>query len=115
MSTKKSKIDTAKLAALSKEEKLKLWDLIQKKKELQKERREAFKPNSAQLPVVMDDHKIRFFAGGNGCWAPGTKIRMYDGTTKQVEHIIVGDILMGQIRSLEKYLNCMRALRKCSK
>ena len=66
MSKTKSRIDTAKLSAMSKDDKLKLWDLIQKKKELQKEKREAFKPNSAQLPVVMDEHKIRFFAGGNG-------------------------------------------------
>lgn len=66
MSKTKSKIDPAKLAAMSKEDKLKLYDLIQKKKELAKEKREGFKPNSAQLPVVMDEHRIRFFAGGNG-------------------------------------------------
>lgn len=61
-----SKIDVKKLTELSKEEKIKLYDLIQKKKAIQKTKREAFKPNSAQLPVLLSDKPIRFFAGANG-------------------------------------------------
>jgi hypothetical protein len=64
--SKSSKISTEKLAAMSKEDKLKLYDLIQKKKEFQKNKRESFRPNTAQLPVVKSSKKIRFFAGGNG-------------------------------------------------
>lgn len=89
------KIDINKLKSLTKEEKLALYDKIQKKKEYKRNNRAAFKPNDAQLPVTLDDHKIRFFAGGNGCWAPGTLIRMYDGSTKKVEEIELGDLLMG--------------------
>lgn len=90
-----AKIDINKLKSLTKEEKLALYDKIQKKKEYKRNNRAAFKPNDAQLPVTLDDHKIRFFAGGNGCWAPGTLIRMYDGSTKKVEEIELGDLLIG--------------------
>lgn len=41
---------------------------------------------------------IVLFIGGAGsgkCWRKGTKVLMYDGTTKNVEDIIVGDLLMG--------------------
>lgn len=32
---------------------------------------------------------------GGGCLLPGTQIRMFDGTTKNIEYVIVGDILYG--------------------
>lgn len=41
---------------------------------------------------------IVLFIGGAGsgkCWRKGTKVLMYDGTTKNVEDIVVGDLLMG--------------------
>lgn len=36
-----------------------------------------------------------FLYGSQGCHAPGTKIIMYNGSTKLVEDIVVGDLLMG--------------------
>lgn len=33
--------------------------------------------------------------GKPGCFAPGTKVLMYDGTTKKVENVNVGDVVMG--------------------
>ncbi len=32
---------------------------------------------------------------GQGCFAPGTMVRMFDGSTKEVENVVVGDVLMG--------------------
>lgn len=61
-----SKVDIKKLSAMTKEQKLALYDTIQKKKESQKNKRDLFIPNEAQLPVSQSEAKIRFFAGGNG-------------------------------------------------
>ena len=33
--------------------------------------------------------------GSGKCWAPGTKLLMFDGTTKKVEEMKEGDLLMG--------------------
>lgn len=61
-----AKINSKKLESLSKEEKLKLYDLIQAKKKIELKNRDRFIPNSAQLPVLLSKKYIRLFAGGNG-------------------------------------------------
>lgn len=61
-----SKIDPKKLASLSKEEKLKLYDTIQKKKQLAKASRGKFAPNAGQLPVLHSQKYIRLVTAGNG-------------------------------------------------
>lgn len=33
--------------------------------------------------------------GSGKCWSPGTQLLMYDGTTKAVEDVVIGDRLMG--------------------
>lgn len=60
------KLDPNKLASLSKEEKIKLYDRIQLKKRLALKKRDKFIPNTAQLPVLKSKAYIRLFAGGNG-------------------------------------------------
>lgn len=40
-------------------------------------------------------HKYVLAVSPTGCHAPGTPILMFDGTTKKVENVSVGDILMG--------------------
>jgi len=44
---------------------------------------------SGQLSVVRAYHK------GGKCWGLGTKIRMADSTVKEVQDIVVGDLVMG--------------------
>ncbi|HLD89561.1 MAG TPA: Hint domain-containing homing endonuclease [Patescibacteria group bacterium] len=39
--------------------------------------------------------KIIAISGTHGCFGKGTLVRMYDGTIKPVELIVVGDVLMG--------------------
>lgn len=89
------KIDAAKVASLSKEEKLKLYDLIQTKKKAALNSRDQFVPHAGQLPVLLSDKYIRLVTAGNGCWAPGTLVRMYDGSLKKVEEVKIGDELLG--------------------
>ena len=36
-----------------------------------------------------------YVMSGNGCFAPGTEVRMFDGSVKTVENVVVGDRLMG--------------------
>jgi Rad3-related DNA helicase len=50
------------------------------------------------IPKIIDAlKKKKFFIleAPTGCHLKGTKILMYDGTTKNVEDVIVGDLLMG--------------------
>ena len=63
---KKNNIDINKVKAMSREDKLKLYDLIQKKKEIQKEKRDAFTPHPGQKAVAVSDAVIRFVSAGNG-------------------------------------------------
>lgn len=51
----------------------------------------------ARLKKYVDDDEVphMIFAGPPGCHEPGTEIRMFNGTTKLVEDIEVGDQLMG--------------------
>lgn len=42
------------------------------------------------------------------CWAPGTKIRLFDGNVKKVEDIEVGDVLMGYDNTPRKVLSTTR-------
>lgn len=48
-----------------------------------------------EKPELVDDFGIGVIVGSSGCLGIGTKVLMYDGTYKQVEDIIVGDVLMG--------------------
>lgn len=61
-----AKVSIDKVKSMSKEEKLKLYDLIQKKKELAKRNRDKFKPHEGQLEVLMCDAKIRVVTAANG-------------------------------------------------
>lgn len=54
------------LSSLSREEKLRLYDLIQEKKRRILEKKPVYKPNSGQLPVHLDEKPIRMVAAGNG-------------------------------------------------
>lgn len=54
------------LAALSKEEKLRLYDAIQEKRRRILEKRPVYKPNAGQLPVHEDLRDIRIVQSGNG-------------------------------------------------
>lgn len=54
-----------------------------------------YKPNAGQIQIHKSQALLRFVASGNGCWAPGTKVRMFDGSVKAVESVLVGDQLMG--------------------
>lgn len=47
-------------------------------------------------PNTLEDHGIKIVVIGKpGCFAPGTKVLMFDGTVKNVEDVVIGDILMG--------------------
>jgi hypothetical protein len=54
------------LASLSKEEKLRLLDLMAEKKRRAKEQRTAYSPNSGQRPVHVSPAKLRAVFSGNG-------------------------------------------------
>ena len=60
------KVDKEKLKAMSREDKLRLYDLIQKKKEIQKEQRDIFTPHPGQMEVAKSKATIRFVSAGNG-------------------------------------------------
>jgi len=60
------RVDPHKLSQLSKEEKLKLYDTLQKKKQLAKASRDTFKPHPGQLPVLKSEKYIRLVTAGNG-------------------------------------------------
>lgn len=66
MSATKTKISIEKLSALSREEKLALYDTIQKKKHLEKKKRDIFKPHAGQLPVLECKKPIIVVTAGNG-------------------------------------------------
>jgi hypothetical protein len=53
------------------------------------ESREIYRKNGLQVKRGL------ILSGQPGCHAKGTKILMYDGTTKNVEDVKVGDLLMG--------------------
>jgi hypothetical protein len=52
--------------------------------------------------------EIALFISGTGCFAKGTEILMYDGTKKNVEDILVGDIVMGDDNSPRNVLRLFR-------
>lgn len=85
----------AKLAGLTKQQKLQLLDAIEEKKRRKREARIAFVPHEGQLPIIHSEANKRIVIAGNGCWAPGTLVRMFDGSTRAVEDVKVGDLLMG--------------------
>ena len=51
---------------MTKEEKLKLYDLLQKKKDIAKLQRDNFKPHEGQLTVLLSEKRIRVVTAGNG-------------------------------------------------
>lgn len=60
-----SKVDSKKLEKLSKEEKLRLYDVIQAKKKAIRKARTAFVPHPGQLKVLESEKPIRFVAASN--------------------------------------------------
>lgn len=54
------------LSQLSKEEKLRYYDLLQEKKRRILAKKPVYKPNDGQLPVHLDDKPIRIVAAANG-------------------------------------------------
>ena len=62
----KKQIDIEKLKSLSKAEKLALYDKLVLKKEIDKNKRDAFKPHEGQLPVLLSTKRIRVVTAGNG-------------------------------------------------
>lgn len=61
-----SKVDSKKLEKLSKEEKLRLYDVIQAKKQAQKKKLNAYTPTPGQLKVLKSEKPIRLVTAGNG-------------------------------------------------
>ena len=48
------------------------------------------------MPRTVDDKGTKIVVIGKpGCFAPGTKVLMYDGNLKNVEDVKIGDVLMG--------------------
>ena len=83
------------MAELTREQKLELLALLEEKEARRKREKATFHPNPGQKPIMESDARWRFIFSGNGCWAPGTLIRMFDGSLKAVEDIRLGDNLMG--------------------
>ena len=88
-------MDAEKLKNLSKEEKLRLYDILQEKERRNRNRKDTYKPNEGQLPVHQSKATVRVVTSGNGCFAKGTPVMMLDGSTKSVEDVEVGDKVMG--------------------
>lgn len=88
-------ISKEKLATMSKEDKIAFIEAIREKKRRLKKTRPAYKPHSGQEEIHKSPARNRFVFAANGCWAPGTLIRMFDGSTKPVEKVKYGDLLMG--------------------
>ncbi len=59
-------------------------------------------------PDTPKDFNIGVIVGSSGCLGMGTKVLMYDGTYKEVENIIVGDVLMGPDSKPRNVLNLFR-------
>lgn len=95
-----SKDIKSKLANLTKEQKLELLEAIEEKKRRKREQRAVFKPNPVQERIITSKADKRIVIAGNGCWAPGTLVRMYDGSTKAVEDVAIGDKLMAPDNTL---------------
>ncbi len=62
----KNRVDIKKIEAMSKEEKLRLYDLIQQKKEIEKTKRNVFIPHEGQMPIALSKAKVRFVSAANG-------------------------------------------------
>lgn len=60
------KISKAKLAELTREQKLELYDLLQEKRRRKKEQKANYKPNDGQLPVHMSRAGERYVFAANG-------------------------------------------------
>ena len=52
-------------------------------------------PPDPPAPPVDDVIEVIGGGGSGGCLLPGTQIRMANGTTKNIEYVVVGDILYG--------------------
>lgn len=61
-----AKVSRDQLAGLSKQEKLKLLDAIEAKKQIAISKRDNFKPNGGQARVVNSEKQIRIVTAGNG-------------------------------------------------
>ena len=77
------------------EQKLIRLEAIREKKRRLLSSKPLYEPHLAQKEVHLDNNRIRFITAGNGCHAAGTVVRMFDGSTKAVEDVVVGDLLMG--------------------
>ena len=61
------------------------------------------------------EYDVNFVLGDFGCFAEGTSVRMYDGTTKLVEDVVVGDKLMGPDSLPREVKNLTRGFDKMYK
>lgn len=80
---------------LTREQKIQLLKLIEEKKRRESERGALFTPNAMQDRVLKSPALEKYLFAGNGCWAKGTLIRLFDGTLRPVEELKVGDQVMG--------------------
>ena len=65
-----------------------------------------FDMNSLPPHDVSDNSGVKIVVLGKpGCFAPGTKILMFDGSIKNVEHIKIGDQIMGDDGFYPKTVN----------
>lgn len=69
------------------------------RKTLYDKQQEVYDNNQDKVIVVINSRRT------GKCWAPGTLIRLFDGTVKKVEDIREGDILMGYDNSPRKVLS----------
>lgn len=95
------------MSTANKDRLLRLEAIKEKQRRLRKAK-PLYRPHRGQEEVHKSEARIRFVTSGNGCHAPGTRVRMFDGSVKAVEDVQVGDLLLGPDSSPRKVLELHR-------
>jgi hypothetical protein len=59
----------------------------------------------AQAYFIACDKKYMWFCAGRGCFLKDTEVRMLDGSTKFIQDIVVGDLVMGDDKTMRQVLD----------
>ena len=55
----------------------------------------TYRPTTYQAAFLRSRHRYKLCAGGFGCSPAGSKVLLFNGSLKNVEDVVIGDVLMG--------------------
>jgi len=55
----------------------------------------TYRPTTYQAAFLRSRHRYKLCAGGYGCSPAGSKVLLFNGSLKNVEDVVIGDVLMG--------------------